>query len=224
MAQEAHPLVSAGELAQSPELAFEVTGAAPAEGAVPAITLALRVQRTAGPPVRALTLTAQVRIAAPRRPYDDQTRERLYTLFGPVADWGRSLRGLQWTRATIAVPGFEDEVTVDLELPCSYDVEVAHNGYMDAVRDGVIPLELLFSGTLFYAGEDNRLRVAQLSWEYEAAYALPAGMWRAALDRHLPGARWVRLDAERYDRLREFRSRGALPSWEATVDALLDGD
>jgi hypothetical protein len=206
-----------------PELTFAVEGAAVAESAVPSIELALRVRRAAGGPVRSLALAVQVRIAAPRRSYDDATKDRLLWLFGPPADWGRSLRSLLWTRTTVMVPPFRDETRVQVPVPCTYDFEVAAATYLDAVRDGTVPLELLFSGTVFYAAQDRRLQTAQVSWEQEAAYDLPAGLWREAMDRFFPGARWLRLDAGSFDRLAAFRTAGALPSWEAAIEALLDG-
>ena len=38
---------------------------------------------------------------------------------------------------------------------------------------------------------------------------------------HFPGCGWLRLPRETLDALLAFRSRHALPSWEATVRALL---
>jgi hypothetical protein len=205
-----------------PELTFTVEGAAVAQAAVPSIELALRVRRTAGSPVRSLALAVQVRIAAPRRGYDGATKDRLVWLFGPPADWSRSLRSLLWTRAMVMVPPFRDETLVQVPLPCTYDFEVGAATYLDAVRDGSVPLELLFSGTVFHAAQDGRLQTAQVSWEQEAAYDLPAGLWREAMDRFFPGTRWLRLDGDSFDRLAAFRTRRALPSWEAAIDALLD--
>ena len=222
MATGGHPAVREGGQAAAPDLAFGVVGAAVAEAAVPAIDLALRIARTDGGRVRSIALAVQVRIAAPRRRYDPATQERLLGLFGPPGDWGRSLRSVLWARPTVMVPPFDDATVVKVPLPCTYDLEVAASAYLDAVRDGDVPLELLFSGTVFYAGDDGRLQAAQLPWDREAAFALPAGLWREAMDRFFPGARWVRLDEERFDRLAAFRSRRALPSWEAAIDAALD--
>ena len=36
--------------------------------------------------------------------------------------------------------------------------------------DGDVPLNLLFSGTIFYEGDDGALQVAQISWEKEAKF------------------------------------------------------
>src|SRR5205823_4123563 len=114
-------------------------------------------------------LDVQIRIAARRRAYDPGAHERLFELFGPVADWGTTLRTFPWTRATLVVPPFEGSTVVHLDVPCSYDLDVAASRYLDALEDGEVPLELLFSGSVFYA-EDGRLQTTRLSWEKEAEY------------------------------------------------------
>jgi hypothetical protein len=42
------------------------------------------------------------------------------------------------------------------------------------------------------------------------------------VEQHFPGCGWIRLPRDTMDALLAFRSRRALPSWEATVRALLD--
>jgi hypothetical protein len=42
------------------------------------------------------------------------------------------------------------------------------------------------------------------------------------IEQHFPGCGWVRLPRATMDALLEFRSRRGLPSWEATMRALLD--
>jgi len=48
-------------------------------------------------------------------------------------------------------------------------------------------------------------------------------VWREAIDRHFPQSAWLRLGRERFDRLCTFRARRGLLSWDAAVDALLEG-
>jgi hypothetical protein len=205
-----------------PELTFAMQGAAPvAFAAAPTLALALRIDRVAGPAVRSILLDVQVQIAARRRAYGERAQERLPDLFGPVADWASGLHTVLWTRLTHVVHAFADETTVDLLVPCTYDLEVSASRYLDALDDGEVPLELLFSGSVFYAAADGRLQTARLSWEHEAEYRLPVAVWREAMERHFPGCAWVRLDRERYDRLAAYRARHALGRWEEVVDALL---
>jgi hypothetical protein len=168
-------------------------------------------------------LQAQLRIAAPDRGYDAATQKRLRDLFGDPADWGRTLRSLLWTHATLLVPPFSGSTTVDLEVPCTYDFEVAAAKYLHALEDGEVPLQLLFSGTLFYAAEDGGLRTARISWESEATFRMPVTVWREAVDRAFPGTAWLRVHRDLFDRLAGYRSRRTLPTWDAVVEELLEG-
>jgi len=203
-----------------PELDFAVTGAARVEhAAVPTLRFALRVSADA--PVRSVLLDVQVQIAARRRAYDAAAHDRLFELFGPARDWGTTLRTLLWTRATLVVPAFAGETTVDLDVPCSYDLEVAASRYLDALGDGDVSLELLFSGSVFY-DDDGRLQTVRLSWEKEAEYALPVRVWKETMERYFNGTAWVRLRKDSFDRLSAFKSRNALATWDDALDALLE--
>jgi hypothetical protein len=205
-----------------PRLAFAVEGAAVQElAAVPTLRLAVRVERTGGGPVRSIALWAQVRIAAPRRGYDGAAQERLVELFGTPDQWGRTLQRLLWTHASVTVPPFDDATTVALPVPCTYDFGVAAAKYLHALGDGDVPLELLFSGTVFVAGPDGRLQLTQIASDCEASFALPVRLWREAMERSFGDSIWLRLDRDAFDRLYAYRAKRALGTWEATVDELL---
>jgi hypothetical protein len=204
--------------ATAPELAFAVEGAEPlAHAAVPTLRFSLRVESDL--PVRSVLLDVQVQIAARRRPYDEAAHERLFELFGPTENWGTSLRTLLWTRTTLVVPPFSDAAVVDLDIPCSYDLEVLASRYFDALQDGDVPLEFLFSGTVF-AG--TPLQVTRISWEKEAEYRLPVAVWKETLERHFRGTAWLRLGKPAFDRLSAYKSRHALASWDEAIDGLLE--
>jgi Family of unknown function (DUF6084) len=202
------------------ELAFSVDGAARVEhAAVPTLRFALGVASET--PVRSVLLDVQIQIAARRRAYDASAHERLFELFGPVRDWGTTLRTLLWTRSTLVVPAFEGSTVVDLDVPCSYDLEVAASRYLDALADGEVPLEFLFSGSVFYTGGAGELQTTRLSWQSEAAYALPVRVWKETMERYFRGTAWVRLSKESFDRLSAYKARNALATWEDAIDALL---
>jgi hypothetical protein len=206
-----------------PELAFAVLDAAPVPyAATPTLAFSLRVDCPGGPPIRSVLLDTQLQIAARRRHYEDGEHERLTELFGPVREWGTTLHTLLWTRTTLAVPPFTGSTVVDLRVPCTYDMEVAASRYLDSLADGEVPLEFLFSGTVFYAGPGGRLQAARISWEGDAEYRMPVRAWRETMEHYFPGSAWLRLPRESFDRLRAYKARHALPSWEATVDALLE--
>jgi hypothetical protein len=205
----------------APELSFSVDGAARVEhAAVPTLRFALRVDSDA--PVRSVLLDVQLQIAARRRAYGAAAHDRLFELFGPVSDWGTTLRTLLWTRATLVVPAFTESTVVNLDVPCSYDLEVAASRYLDALADGEVPLELLFSGSVFYE-HDGRLQTVRLSWEKEAEYRLPVRVWKETMERYFRGTAWLRLRKESFDRLSAFKSRNALATWDDALDALLEG-
>jgi hypothetical protein len=206
-----------------PRLAFAVTGAEvdPA-AAVPSIGLELTVSAPAGVAVRALALQVQVRIDPRRRTYDDATRARLREVFGTPDQWGGSLQSLLWARLALNVPAFTGRAAVTLPLPCSYDFEVAAHKLLAGLRDGAVPLSLLFNGTVFYAGPGGALRTALLPWEDEVRWDLPVALWWRALDRFFPGSAWLRLHRDLFDRLYAYRRERGLPSWDATVESLLD--
>jgi hypothetical protein len=42
------------------------------------------------------------------------------------------------------------------------------------------------------------------------------------MDQHFPGAAWLRLEREAFDRLAAYKARHTLLSWEETVRSLLD--
>jgi hypothetical protein len=200
-------------------LGFSVEDAAPLEhAAAPTLRFSLRISSEI--PVRSVLLDVQVQIAARRRGYDAAAHDRLFELFGPVADWGTTLRTLLWTRATLIVPPFSSETVVHLDVPCSYDLEVAASRYLDALSDGDVPLEFLFSGSVFYTGEGGALQTTRLSWESEAAYALPVRVWKETMERHFRGTAWVRLSKESFDRLSAYKSRNALATWDDALEAL----
>ena len=205
-----------------PELAFAVQDAAPVEhAAAPTLRFALRIESMDGRPIRSILLDTQVQIAARRRTYDDAARDRLFELFGAPAGWGTTLRTLLWTRTTLVVPPFRAETVADLPVPCSYDLDVAASRYFDALRDGDVPLEFLFSGTVFFSGPGGLLQTARIPWEKEAEYRLPVAVWRQTMERHFPGTAWLRLGRDGFDRLCAYKSRRALATWDDVVDALL---
>jgi hypothetical protein len=201
-----------------PELAFAIEDAARVEyAAVPTLRFALRIE--ADVPVRSILLDAQVQIAARRRGYDAAAHDRLFELFGPVGNWSNSLRTLLWTRTTLVVPPFSQSTVANLDVPCTYDLDVAASRYFDALTDGEVPLEFLFSGSVFYG---DVLQTARISWEQEAEYRLPVAVWKETLERHFPGTAWMRLPKESFDRLCAYKSRNALASWGDVVDRLLE--
>jgi hypothetical protein len=209
-------------LGSPPELSFAVESVeADRFAAAPTLLFRIAVARSGGGPVRSIALNTQIRIAATRRSYDQHERDRLVELFGPAEQWGRSLHSVAWVNATVHVPGFSDSTTVELPVACTYDLEVTTARYFASLHDGEVPLELLFSGTVFYADSGGQLRVAHVPWACEAEHRLPVAVWREMMDRHFPDSAWLRLRRGSFDRLHAYRTQAGHVSWEEAIDALL---
>ena len=203
------------------ELAFDCVGAHPDKYAVaPSMSLTLRIAETSGVRVDAIELRCQIRIEPTRRRYSDAEAERLNDLFGDTRRWAETLRPLQFTTVSIMVPGFAGSTELDLPVMLSYDLEIGSVRYFAGLESGEIPLLLLFSGTVFSTTE-GRLQVQQVPWSKEASYRLPVSVWREAIDVHFPNSAWIRMSLQTLDELQQFKTREALPTWDATLAALL---
>ena len=207
-----------------PDLVFKVEGAEVADfAAIPSLVFKLRIENLEDEPVRSVALNTQIRIAATGRHYEAAEQGRLLELFGEPSRWKDTLRSLLWTHTVLQVPRFSGSTVVDMPVACTYDLEVVAAKYFYALEDGEVPLEFLFSGTIFYAGEDGRLQTTRISWEKEAEFRLPVRLWKEMMDQYFPNSAWVRLRKDAFDQLYDYKVRKGLPTWEATVEALLRG-
>jgi hypothetical protein len=210
--------VQAGSL---PELGFAILDARSAEhAATPTLLFVLEIQ-AAGQEIRSILLDVQIQIAARQRPYGEASQERLLELFGTPARWGTTLRTLPWLRTTAVVPPFGDATIVELSVPCTYDLEVTAARYFAALEDGEIPLEFLFSGSVFFSTTQGFLQTVRIAWDSDLDFRLPVAVWREAMERHFPGSAWLRLGRDSFDRLCAYKARHAHASWEAAIDSLL---
>ena len=211
--------------AAAADLAFAVEGADRVEHvAVPTVRFALRVTAPAGRAIRSVLLDTQIQIAARRRRYDAAAEEKLFELFGAPGGWGATLRTLPWTRVTSVVPPFTGSTLVDVDVPCSYDLHVAASRYFDGLDGGEVPLEFLFSGTVFAAGPGGLLQATRISWETDAEYRFPVALWQETMERYFRGTAWLRLRKDAFDRLAAYKSRRALATWEDAIESLLEGE
>ena len=205
-----------------PNLDFRVEGAeVPEFAAAPSLIFKLRLENLEEEPIRSVALNTQIRIAATQRHYEAAEQERLLELFGEPHRWKDTLRSLLWTHTVLQVPRFSGSTVVDMPVTCTYDLEVVATKYFFALEDGEVPLEFLFSGTVFYAAEGGRLQTARISWEKEAEFRLPVRLWKEMMERYFPNSAWIRLHRDAFDQLYDYKIRMGLPTWEATVEALL---
>ncbi len=205
-----------------PDLDFKVEGAEVLKfAAVPSVLFKLRIENLEEEPIRSVALNTQIRIAATQRHYETAEQERLLEIFGEPHRWGHTLRSLLWTHTVLQVPRFSGSTVVDMPVPCTYDFEVVWAKYFYALEDGEVPLEFLFSGTVFYAGKGGWLQTARISWEKEAEFRLPVRLWKEMMEHYFPNSAWIRLHKDAFDQLYNYKVRRGFPTWEAAVEALL---
>jgi Family of unknown function (DUF6084) len=202
-------------------LTFACTGSGPElRSASPALRLDLRVDDGTGRRVHTVALRVQIRIDPRPRRYTAAETARLTDLFGEPDRWGDTLAPLQLATVPVMTPSFTGSTVVPVPVPLTYDLDVAAARYLHGLDGGEIPLTLLFSGTLFYAGDDG-VQVGLVPWHEEAEHRLPVAVWRAAMDEHFPGGGWVRLRRDVLDRLAAYRSANTLPTWDDALERLL---
>lgn len=130
------------------------------------------------------------------------------------------MRSLLWTHTNVQIPPFSGSTVTDMPVMCTYDLEVAAAKYFHSLKDGEVPLEFLFTGTVFYT-ENGRLQTARISWEKEADYRLPVRLWKEMMHHYFPNSAWIRLQKDAFDRLYDYKVRRGFPTWESAVEALL---
>jgi hypothetical protein len=201
-------------------VAFTVADVAPEPYSVSPV-LTARIDIDADEPVHAIALRCQVRIEPLRRFYSDEEAAGLTDLFGPRERWASTQRTFLWQHCTALVPGFTGNTTMPLTLDCTYDFEVAAAKYLHALRDGALPLQFLFSGTIFVKS-DRGFSVQQVPWDCESRYDMPVSVWHALIAQHYPNTGWVRLSHETIAALAGYKSAQGLLDLDHALGALLD--
>jgi hypothetical protein len=206
-----------------PSLTFAIESAeAVLFAAAPTIAFKLRVANsTSDEDIQSVALRCQIQIEASRRRYSSGEREKLVDLFGDPDRWNQTLRSLLWTHTGTTVPGFSNGIAVDLPVPCTFDFNVAATKYFHGIQDGDLPLCFQFSGTIFYPNPDGALQIAQINWDKETKFRLPAKVWRDMMDHYYPNSAWLRLRRDVFERLYEYKRRHGLATWEQALENLL---
>jgi len=207
-----------------PDLRFKIeTASVVPFAAVPMLAFQLQIDNAAADEhIHTVALRCQIQIEVTRRRYAPDEQDRLVDLFGHPDRWSQTLRSLLWTHVNLVVPAFAGASTiVDLQVPCTFDFNVAATKYFEGLTDGDIPLNMLFSGTVFYAHPDSPLQVAPISWEQEAKYKLPVNVWREMMDAYYPNSAWINLRRDVFDRLNQYKMQHGIPTWEQAIERAL---
>jgi len=203
------------------DLAFSVINVAPEPYAVsPILTVRLRIDDAGGEPIHAIALRAQVRLEPQRRRYSPDEAAALADLFGARERWTDTLRSFLWMQSSTLVQGFTGSTEVDLPMPCTYDFEVSAAKYLHALQEGTIPINLLFSGTVFTRGQAG-FGVEQIPWDREVRHEMPVQVWRDLIQQQFPGTGWLRLDHDTMATLAAYKAFHGFTTNEEAVTELL---
>lgn len=209
-----------------PELSFQVEGAEVVPfAASPLLAFKLRiVNADAGEQIQSISLRCQIQIETTKRHYTAEEKERLRDLFGEPERWGHTLRAMLWTHATAIVTHFSGSTLVDLHVPCTFDFNVAATKYFAGLESGEVPLNLMFSGTVFYEGGERGLQAVQIPWDREAHFRLPVSVWDEMMEHYYPNSAWLRLRRDVFERLYSYKLRRGIPTWEQAIESLMKND
>ncbi len=208
-----------------PNLDFKIEGAHVATfSASP--QLAFNLHLTSANPeetIHTVALRCQIQIEVTRRRYTPPDQEKLRDLFDSPDRWSQTLRNLLWTHVSLNVPSFQGSTVVDLPVPCTFDFNVAATKYFHGLAEGDVPLCFMFSGTVFYAsGANEPLQVAPIPWNKEARFNLPVQVWQEMMESYYPSCAWLNLRRDVFERLYEYKVRHGIPTWEQTLDSMLE--
>ena len=206
-----------------PEPEFDIVGARADEyAASPTVIFSVRVREPSEREVYTIALSTRILVDPTGRGYDETARESLYDLFGPSETMAASMQSLVWGQVAVLLPSFTGELTFDVPIACTYDLEVASAKYFASLADGVAPLDFHFNGTIFYSGDSDRLQIVHVPWSCTARYRMPVATWRKAVAACFAQTGWIRIHEETLNRLRRRQAERGAPSFDAVVSDLLE--
>jgi hypothetical protein len=204
-----------------PDLHFQVEDVlATSNAATPQLSFKVRVTNSEPEPVHSIALRVQVQIEPARRRYTAVEQEHLKELFGEPERWSKSVHPLLWTNANVNVSGFTGTTVIEVPVPCTFDFNIGITKYIYGLENGELPVTLLFSGTVFYAGHAG-MQIAQIPWERDASYKMPIAVWKQMMDSYYPNIAWLCLRRDVFDRIADYKARYSIATWEQTLERML---
>jgi len=206
-----------------PNLDFSVESAAAVSfAASPLLSFKLRIRNdNESERIQSIALRCQIQIEPTKRKYTANEQAQLLELFGEPERWGRTLRSMLWTHASAMVPPFQSETIIDLPVPCTFDFNIAATKYFAGLEDGVVPLMLMFSGTVFFERTEVGLQVEQISWDKEAHFKLSVSTWREMMDHYYPNTAWLCLRRDVFEKLARYKAENSIPTWDQTLERII---
>jgi hypothetical protein len=206
-----------------PDLSFQVEKAESQRfTAAPTLLFKLRIANaTPNETIHSVALRCQIQLEVTRRQYTADDQNQLRDLFGEAERWSQTLKTMLWTHASVVAPAFQDTAVVDVPVHCTFDFNVAATKYFHGLADGEVPLNFLFSGTVFYADEDGALQVAPIPWDKEAHFRLPVKAWHEMMDIYYPNSAWLCLRRDVFERIYRYKVERGIPTWEQALESML---
>ncbi len=215
--------VETGPSPGRPWLEFEVAGVTPVlHAAAPTLSFSLDLTERTGREVFMAALTVMIQIEPIKRTYEPEERERLSELFGEPHRWATSAQRMMWSTESVLVQPFRERTTLEMQLLCNYDLELAATRYFRAVEGADVPLALHFNGSVYYPGDDGGLQIVQLPWDTVADFSFPLAVWDQMIDSYYPHRGWLPVGRETLEALRRRKLERGLPTYDAAVQELLE--
>ena len=107
--------------------------------AAPTLSFAARITDPTSIEVYTVALSVMFTIEPGKRSYDADARERLAELFGEPERWASTTGAFRWAQVDVLVPSFTGEAGFEIQVPCTYDHEIAATKYFGGLREGVGP-------------------------------------------------------------------------------------
>src|SRR5689334_24650781 len=104
--------------------------------ATPTLSFALHITESTGVRVHAIALRCQIRIEPHRRRYSPDEARRLNDLFGDTSRWAETVKPIHLPTWSPRRPGFPPATEPELQVPCTYDLEVAPARHHQPLDDG----------------------------------------------------------------------------------------
>jgi len=82
-------------------------------------------------------------------------------------------------------------------------------------------LSFYFSGSIFYFNDAGALQASRVPWEKEAAFRMPAKLWRDMMDVYYPNTAWLCLRRDVFDRLYQYKLSHGHVTFDETLEDII---
>jgi hypothetical protein len=200
-----------------PDLSFAVDNVCPViHAAVPLLSFKIRIVNADLETVQTAVLDCRIEVEAPPEPLPKFTQDRLQELFGEPSGWAESTHPMPWARANAVVGPFDGSSRCELQVPCSFDFNVAATKYFYGLETSSAPLQFEFTGTCF-----TDRSAAPIAPSRRARFVLPMSVWSELMDTYYPDSTWLRLPRRVFQRMSQYKIENRIPTWEDVLERLL---